>query len=103
MGESGSFLILLAFLAPLILLVTFQRRTMRKQVQQVQSQLALGVEVLTASGVFGTVRALREDYVELEVAPGVVMKWVRASIARVIPPPDDEVSEGPTSTESSQP
>jgi preprotein translocase subunit YajC len=91
--SAGSLLILLLLALP-ILLIVFQRRTMKRQLQQVQSELRLGAEVMTHSGVYGTVRALREDYIELEVAPGVVMRWARAAIGRVITP-SSETDDAP--------
>ena len=96
MGDSSS-LIFLLIPVLLILMLVFQRRTLRRQTEQVQSQLAPGVEVMTGSGLLGTVRALREDQVDLEIAPGVVTRWVRPAIARVVPPPraDDDQPEQP--------
>lgn len=95
-GNSSS-LVFLLIPALLILMLVFQRRTLRRQTEQVQSQLAPGVQVMTGSGLVGTIRALRDEHVELEVAPGVVTTWVRPAISRVIPPtrPDD-VSPGST-------
>jgi len=92
-NSSSSNLIFLLIPVLLILMLVFQRRSMRRQTEQVQEQLAPGVEVMTGSGLFGTVRALRDEHVELEIAPGVVTRWVRPAIARVIPPAvtsDDE-------------
>lgn len=87
MDGSGSSIIFLLIPVLLIGLLVFQRRSMKRQAEQIQSQLALGVEVMTGSGVFGTVRALRDDHVELEIAPGIVTRWARPAIARVIPGP----------------
>lgn len=90
-NSSSSSLVLLLIPVLLILMLVFQRRTMKRQTEQVQSQLAPGVQVMTGSGLLGTVLALRDEHVELEIAPGVVTNWVRPAISRVIPPsrPDD--------------
>jgi preprotein translocase subunit YajC len=45
-----------------------------------QEALRLGDEVITTGGIFGTITALREDHIELEVAPGVVIKVARGAI-----------------------
>lgn len=92
-NSSGSFLIL-AVLALPILLIVFQRRAMKRQVAQVQDQLALGAEIMTHSGAYGIVRALREDYVILELTPGVETKWARAAIGRVVPPAEEPEPTG---------
>lgn len=98
MDGSGSSLIFLLIPILLIGLLVFQRRSMKRQAEQIQSQLALGVEVMTGSGVFGTVRALRDDHIELEIAPGVVTRWVRPAIARVVPEPAREDGTHPPDT-----
>jgi preprotein translocase subunit YajC len=45
-----------------------------------QSSLELGDEVVTTGGVYGKIRALRDEHVELEIAPGVVVKVARGAI-----------------------
>jgi preprotein translocase subunit YajC len=45
--------------------------------------LELGDEVITTSGIYGTVRALRDDTVELEIADGVTIKVARPAVARM--------------------
>ena len=45
-----------------------------------QSSLELGDEVVTTGGVYGKIKALRDEHVELEIAPGVVVKVARGAI-----------------------
>jgi preprotein translocase subunit YajC len=97
-GQSASTLVLLAILALPIILIVSRQRAMKRQIAQVQSQLTVGVEVMTHSGLFGTIRALRDDSVEIEVAPGVVTTWARAAVNRVVTPLDD-VDDGAASTD----
>ena len=57
--------------------------------------LAVGDEIVSAGGVYGTIRALRDDIVDLEVADGVTVKLARGAVARLAVPdlPDaDEVA-----------
>lgn len=84
MGDNSSLVFLLIPIL-LIFMLVLQRRSMRRQTEQVQAQLAPGVEVMTGSGLLGTVRSLRDEHVEIEIAPGVVTRWVRPAIARVLP------------------
>ena len=82
-----------------LLAVAFFFLVVRPQRRQVASHralvanLAVGDEVITAGGVYGSVRALRDDVIELEVSDAVVIRVARAAIARVIGPVDapDEV------------
>lgn len=78
-------LVLLLLLVPLVLLSVRGSRQ-RKAVAQMQSELATGTEVMTASGQFGTVTGVRDDRVEIEVAPGVRTWWLRQAIARRVDP-----------------
>jgi hypothetical protein len=48
------------------------------------SQLTPGVKVMTTAGLLGTVREVGDE-IGLEVAPGVVVRFVPPAIARVIP------------------
>ena len=100
MGQSASTLVLLAILALPIILIVSRQRAMKREIATVQSKLALGAEVMTHSGQFGTIRALRDDHVELEVAPGVVTKWARAAINRVVV--EEEATEDVRPTETDQ-
>lgn len=56
--------------------------------------LEVGDEVVTTGGIFGVIRALDDDRVDLEVAKGVVMVVARAAIAQTAAPPP-----APTDTE----
>jgi preprotein translocase subunit YajC len=40
--------------------------------------------VMTTSGLFGTVSSVEDDVVQLEVAPGTTVRWMKAAIGRVI-------------------
>lgn len=73
-------LILVAF----YFLILRPQRSRARQAEQLQSRLAPGVEVMTTSGLFGTVRSIEDDTVRLEVSPGVTIKIVKAAVGRVV-------------------
>ncbi|MBM3672454.1 MAG: preprotein translocase subunit YajC [Actinobacteria bacterium] len=87
----------LLFVAFYVFVVRPQRRQVTAHRAFVAS-LEIGDEVITAGGLYGTVRALRDDVVELEVADGVVVRMARAAIARPVAAPvpaedlDDETA-----------
>jgi preprotein translocase subunit YajC len=58
-----------------------------------QDALRLGDEVVTTSGIFGTIVALRDDHIDLEVAPNVVLKVARGAIGTRLTPGGVEPSE----------
>jgi preprotein translocase subunit YajC len=68
-------------LAFFFLIVRPQRRRVTQH-RAFVSALQLGDDVVTTGGIYGTIRALRGEAVELEVAPGIVMTFARAAIAQ---------------------
>ena len=70
-------------------LVRPQRKRQQQQNQMV-SQLEEGVEILTAGGVYGTVRAIREDELTVEIAPGTNVKLDKRAVAMVVPQEEPE-------------
>jgi preprotein translocase subunit YajC len=110
--QGGSPLTFLIFLLPLGLLFFMMRNQKRKVAQQqaLQRSADVGDEILTTSGVFGTIVEEDEeaDTVVVEIAPGTRIKMVRAGIARRLTEdepeeyeeyaedePDDDNAEGP--------
>ena len=64
------------------LVVRPQRRSMAEH-RVLLEGLQVGDEVITAGGVYGTIRALREEVLELEISDGVVIRLARGAIARL--------------------
>ena len=84
----GQLLVLLLLLVTFFLLVLRPQRVRVQQAQRVRASLAVGQQVMTTSGLYGTLRALddAEDTVLLEVAPGVQVRWAAAAVAKVLEP-----------------
>lgn len=85
---------LLANLVPIIaMVVIFYFLMIRPQIknqkikQEFNSQLKRGDEVLTSSGIFGTIEGLTEKFVTLEIADGVKIRILRD---RVMAPVKEE-------------
>lgn len=72
-----------------LLLIRPQQRRRREQEQLVAS-LAPGQRIMTTAGLFGTLRAIRDEMVVVEVAPGVELEMLSVAVARVVPEVDDE-------------
>ncbi|MEO5981467.1 MAG: preprotein translocase subunit YajC [Pedococcus sp.] len=73
---------LLIFALPvlLILFMVFSQRKRQRAVQTLQAGLAVGDQVCTTSGLFGTVQSIDDAVVTLEVAEGVVLRFDRRAI-----------------------
>jgi preprotein translocase subunit YajC len=65
----------------------------QKKQQAMISELMPGAEVMTTAGIFGTVAAVTDEQISLEIAPGVFMRIVPAAIARVIETPGQETED----------
>jgi preprotein translocase subunit YajC len=92
----GDLLIVLLLALPLIglwLLVRGQQRR-TQQAAQLAAGLRVGQDVITTSGLFGTIVALDDEMVTLLVAPGVELRYDRRAVGRVL----EADGEPPTDT-----
>jgi preprotein translocase subunit YajC len=60
------------------------RPQMNRQKEQMalMSSLAEGDRIVTAGGIFGTIRNVEEDAVEVEIAPDVIVRLAKGAVAR---------------------
>lgn len=72
----------------LIVLPARARSRMQQQNRQMQASLTVGTEIITTAGLYGRITALTDDAVELEVSPGVVVRFARAAVGSVTSPAD---------------
>lgn len=89
--------ILIGFLAIAIVGLLFMNSRARKRQAEstaFRQSLEPGQEVMTASGLFGTVVAVDGDRVTLASAGGGETVWLNAAIAKLVEPePEDEPDE----------
>lgn len=69
-------------------LILRPQRTRLRQTQLIQRTLAVGVEVMTTSGLFGSVTRVGDEDIDLEVSPGVRLRYARAAVGRIVTPED---------------
>lgn len=68
-----------------------QRRQRQAHVEMTQ-MLKKGDEVVTIGGLFGTVRKIGDDWVELEVARGTRVRFLKRAVSSIVSE-DDEYGE----------
>jgi preprotein translocase subunit YajC len=87
-------IILFVVLAGLMFFMSQRTRKQQKQQAEFRSQLAPGQEVMTGSGLFGTVVEVDEanDTVTIESTPGSQTRWLRAAIAKRVDTPVEEAA-----------
>ena len=91
----------LPFLLLYMLLIRPQQRRLR-EAQQMAASLQPEDEVITAGGIHGTVTAVDEGTVWMEIAPGVIVRVLKGAIAQRVSEPfvvdeydDTEAEEAP--------
>lgn len=76
------------------LMMVFGMRKQKRQAaesQKLQDAVVPGARIMTTSGLHGTVTAVADDTIELEIAPGLRTTWARAAVRQVVVPAlDDE-------------
>ncbi|MFG1701131.1 preprotein translocase subunit YajC [Nonomuraea sp. NPDC049309] len=93
MGQLGSILPLILLVVVFYFLLIRPQRKRQQEAIQMQNSLTPGTRVMTTTGLFGTVTAIDNEDVILEVAPGVETRWVKAAIGRVVAPGDAPATE----------
>ena len=68
-------------------------RKQQRAASEFRNNLVPGDEVMTHSGLLGTVVDVENDVITLESAPGSRSRWIRAAISKKIEPPVDEVED----------
>jgi preprotein translocase subunit YajC len=86
-GDLASILPLVLIVLAFWFLVIRPARKRQQDMARTQSSAQVGTRVMLGSGIYGTVTALADDTVELEVAPGTVLTVARQAIVRVIDAP----------------
>ena len=89
MGDP-TILVILVLLVGVMWFMSNRSRKQQQKAQEFRSNLKPGDEVMTGSGLFGTVVAVEYDTVTLESSPGTQTRWLKAAIAKLIEPPVDE-------------
>ncbi len=102
-------IILFGVLIALMFFMSSRTRKQQKEQQAFRAALAPGQEVMTGSGMVGTVVAIDDDTdtVTIESTPGVQTRWLRAAVAKRMDAPvateETDVTEQPRETGSITP
>ena len=88
-GAQTSFfspLLFLGFLLLFMYIVIIRPQNKRnKEINEMLSNLEIGTEVIAASGIIGKVKAIKGDYISIEVSENVVFKLQKSAIANSLP------------------
>jgi preprotein translocase subunit YajC len=84
----GGYIFILVLLVLMWFLLIRPQRRRQLETQRLQDSLAVGKEIVTAGGLYGTVTALEDDEARVEIADGVEVRVAKRAIAAVLS--DDE-------------
>ena len=101
MQDLATFLPLVLLAAAFWFLIIRPQRNRQKAQAELVRKVGPGAEIMTAAGIFGTVVSNEDGQVQVEVAPGVVLRMLPDAISRVVNSPDTAV-EAPASDSSDQ-
>ena len=81
-----------------LLFMSSRTRKTQRAAMEFRNTLGPGDEVMTHSGLLGTVVDVEDDVITLESAPGSRSRWIRAAISKKIEPPvadaeDDDATD----------
>ena len=95
-------LIFLAFIITLFYFLAIRPQKRRAEAHRALiSAIDVGDEVVTIGGMHGTVRRIGDDEVELEVAPGTTVRFLKQAVARRTS--DEDTTDGAaTATNSAE-
>jgi preprotein translocase subunit YajC len=91
----GGFLILIVVFGAAWLLFVLPARRRKMSHASMQDSIAVGDEIISAGGLHGIVKALEDDTVRVEIAPGVVATLDRRAVAAVARDVEVEVEPDP--------
>ena len=77
--------LILIFVVFYFLLIMPQRRK-QKQHREMLANLGKGAKIVTSGGVYGTITRAHQNYVEVEIASGTVVRVLRSAISTVRTP-----------------
>ena len=93
----SAYIFILVLLALMWFLLIRPQRRRQMEAQRLIDSLEVGKEIVTAGGLYGTVMALEDDEVRVQIADGVEVRVAKRAIAGVVS--DDEPQEEPEELE----
>jgi preprotein translocase subunit YajC len=85
----GAVLIFILLALLWVVLIVPRQREVRRHKALVAS-LDIGDEVMTGAGIYGTITALGDDDVSVEIAPGVTIRMAKGAVGSKVERSDDQ-------------
>ncbi|MFT4201474.1 preprotein translocase subunit YajC [Gordonia sp. (in: high G+C Gram-positive bacteria)] len=82
---------MLVLMGVMLFMGTRKQKRQMAEMQEMQESLTTGTRVQLMSGLFGTVIDANRDFVDVEIAPGVVARYNKLAVRGVVP--SDEAAD----------
>jgi preprotein translocase subunit YajC len=92
-GGAIIFVYIILFVGVFYFLAVRPQRRQRHAHQEMLTMLKKGDEIVNIGGMFGTIKELREDYVVLEVANRVRVKYLKRAISQIVSEEEEDYEE----------
>ena len=90
----GGYIFIIVILILMWFLLIRPQRRRQVDSQRLIDSLAVGQEIVTAGGLYGTITALEDDEARVEIADGIEVRVAKRAIAGVLTEDDpDELAE----------
>jgi preprotein translocase subunit YajC len=90
----GGYIFIIVILILMWFLLIRPQRRRQLDSQRLIDSLAVGQEIVTAGGLYGTITALEDDEARVEIADGIEVRVAKRAIAGVLTEDDpDELTE----------
>jgi preprotein translocase subunit YajC len=86
----GGYIFILVLLVLFWFLLVRPQRRRQLESQRLLDSLAVGKEIVTAGGLYGTITALEEDEARVQIADGVEVRVAKRAIAGVLSEDEEE-------------
>jgi preprotein translocase subunit YajC len=97
----SAYIFILALLALMWFMLIRPQRRRQQEAQRLLETIAVGKEIVTAGGLFGTITAVDGDEVRVEIADGVEVRLAKRAVAGVVS--EDEEPEQAQAPEEETP
>ncbi len=93
MGSAAIIIWILVFFGIFYFLAVRPQRRQRQAHQEMVAMLKKGDEVVTIGGMFGVVRRIGDDWVELEITKGTRVRFLKRAISQIVSEEEEEEYE----------
>lgn len=96
------YVFILVLLALMWFMLIRPQRRRQLEAQKMMNSLEVGKEIVTAGGLYGTIRAIQDDEVRVEVADGVEVRLAKRAVAAVVSDQEPIVEEAEQAPEEAR-